>query len=414
MAVCLIYVFIVLSQFGLEHIFGQGAMFGGYPILTWMLYALYLLSIVYTLLYITRSGTVYRNRMYFFVYMCVLAITYVYSVGNGASFMKILSASVYYVLPLLLFPALVCIGPDRIKMIKLICLTCMLGGAISVLFMLGLLAGHISADVIDMSRTSTIVDGGLGLVAVALALYMIFYRDKDFNVFYKYATLVSGLLIVMGGQSRARIITLALVVVLSVLINIMFSRKNRMIVARVVVFLAIILLMATHFFPQILDIAGEITGRFDTIGTDSSSVYRVYEKEAQMEAFYKEPVIGCGWDGLRDVKVVDLWGNYNHINNHNMYSSILAYGGIMYALPFFMWFIMLLFGELRKIASDDTAKLHVIFLVILAILSWSSAGFVKFSQTLSIIIIYLDIIDREQIPCPIKKRKVQKFTIKFQ
>ena len=67
----------------------------------------------------------------------------------------------------------------------------------------------------------------------------------------------------------------------------------------------------------------------------------------------------------------------------------------------------------RKVGRSDTAKLHIVLLMIIAVLSWSSAGFVKYSQMLSVIIIYLDIIDREHIPCPIKRRKAQKFAIKF-
>ncbi len=206
---------------------------------------------------------------------------------------------------------------------------------------------------------------------------------------------------------------MVLVIAASVIINIIFSSKNRMAVIRVGIFVAIAAVAAFYLIPQARVILTEIVGRFDTFGTDSSSVYRVFERDTQMNAFYSNPVAGVGWNGLSNVRVTDLWGNRNQINNHNMYSSILAYGGILYALPFFMWFIMLIFGEMKKVGRSDTAKLHIVLLMIIAVLSWSSAGFVKYSQMLSVIIIYLDIIDREHIPCPIKRRKAQKFAIKF-
>ena len=409
----LLYIFILLSQFGIDAIFGRRIMVGGYPVLTWFIYAIYVIAIVYSLFYITRTKSVYRNRIFFFIYLCIFTAMFIYSMMRGTDVMKILSTSVYYVLPIVLFPTLVCIAPQRESVIKFICLTSMLGGLLSVMFMLGLLSGIASENTVEMTRSSTIVDAGLGLVAVALALYMIFYESKNYSFFCKYGTLLAGLLIVAGGQSRARIIVMVLVIAASVIINIIFSSKNRMAVIRVGIFVAIAAVAAFYLIPQARVILTEIVGRFDTFGTDSSSVYRVFERDTQMNAFYSNPVAGVGWNGLSNVRVTDLWGNRNQINNHNMYSSILAYGGILYALPFFMWFIMLIFGEMKKVGRSDTAKLHIVLLMIIAVLSWSSAGFVKYSQMLSVIIIYLDIIDREHIPCPIKRRKAQKFAIKF-
>lgn len=401
-----------LSQFGLTDLLGSMVIVGGYPILTWVEYLLYVASLFLTFFYATRLTKEYKYKLFFFIYFGTLIVTYFYTLFNGVSVTKLLSSSVFYVMPILIFPALAYANIDRTKIIKAVCLISMAGAVVTVLFILGFLTDVVSDKVSVMERSSVLVDGGLGLVAFALSLYLLLYEGKNFNAFYKYGTLISGLMIVLGGQSRARIIILLLVLALSLLLSI-FSGKNRATAFKVLFSIIAVVAVALVVFPDIIGIIDSILERFDTMGTDASSIFRIYERKIQLESFYAHPLLGTGWNGLDNVLVKDLWGQYNHINNHNMYASILAYGGLLYAVPFFVWFLMIMTRTVRKIPRRNTAKLHIILFIILLMLSWSSAGFGKFSQLLSMIVIYTDIINEENIPSPIINRKGQKFRIKF-
>ena len=411
----LIYIFIVLSQFGLANIFGNALSFGGYQLTAWIVYLIYMLSFIFSMFYVTRLSGKYKYKMFLLLYVIVLMVTYVNSYIQDKGIMGIVSASVNYALPILFFPTLANIGTDRKKIIKTICITSMLGAVITLLFMTGILGKYILRYEITTERSSLLVDGGLGLVAVALSLHLIFYEKDMLSEFYKYGTMLSGIIIIIGGQSRARLIVLIIVFMLAIIMNLIYAKQNRMAIFKVLLVLTAVAAIAFAASPALRDVSESILARFSTMGTDSSSMFRVFERNIQLQEFYNSPFFGCGWNGLKDVQIKDLWGDYSPVNNHNMYSSLLAYGGLLYTVPFAFWFIILFVSELLKIGKYDTAKLHVILLIVAAILSWSSAGFVKHSQILSMIIIYADIIERERIPRLMKrsKHRIGKIKIKI-
>ena len=401
----LIYIFILFSQFGLYSIFGSALTFGGYQITTWIVYFIYVLSFLFALFYVTRLSGKYKYKMFLLAYVIVLMVTYVNSYVQDKGIMGIVSTSVHYALPILFFPTLASIGVNRKKIIKIICITSMVGAVVTLMFMSGILGKYIPKNEITTERSSLLVDGGLGLIAVAISLHLIFYEKSMMNNFYKYGTMLSGIIIIIGGQSRARLIVLIIVFMLAIIMNLIYAKQNRMAIFKVLLVLTAVAAIAFAASPALRDVSESILARFSTMGTDSSSMFRVFERNIQLQEFYNSPFFGCGWNGLKDLQIKDLWGDYSPVNNHNMYSSLLAYGGLLYTVPFAFWFIILFISELFKIGKYDTAKLHIILLIVVAILSWSSAGFAKHSQILSMIIIYADIIDREQIPQIMKKSK---------
>lgn len=323
-------------------------------------------------------------------------VTIEYSGILGYGIMDRLNASVYYVMPVAVYALLVEQKLDSVKFLKVLSWVVVTCGVMAVLFMAGVLSNVGNEEIESLERTSTLFDGGLGLVGVAIALHFIMHGEKDYSFFYKYITLISGVLIVLSGQSRARIILLVVVVVLSIFFSMLKSeeKQGHFFTAIFVILVTVIAAMGIfqEYFVELLD---NLTIRFEAMGTDNSSFYRVAEREHLMELFSEHPLAGAGWGRLNYEIVQDMRGAYHMVSNHNMYASVLAIGGLAFAIPFFFWLFKVFWVECKNFRTSNYARLNMVLMIVIFVLSISSAGFMKYSQMLAIMVVYVTSIERE-------------------
>ncbi len=386
----LIMLYIIISPINLNT-FSISLTIAGMPLLAWILYPLYIFLLISFAWDLVTGGNAPWNLMLFYI---ALLTTIVYSFMQGISWRLVFMNSLYYSLPVMLYHGVMRFKPKTIIHTELL-INCSVAicGVLALLFISR--SYLIMSQLGDMERSSTAIDGGLGLVGVALGFY---YMMSD-NLFRfnnsKYIVIILGILIVISGASRSRIATMIVIITMFLLFGYMQDKIQKKNLLRIFAFLALGALCVYLFFPSIVnDILEKVLSRFTTLGTDNSSLYRNFERNTQLEYFLNKPVFGTGWGGMKDVLVKDTWGNSQEIHNHNMYSSLLANGGLIYTIPYALWFMPLLWNEIKLIKKDTYAPVNVILIVTAGIMGIGSAGFVKHSMTIGMIVVYLNMRKR--------------------
>lgn len=403
----MLIIYMILSQLNLETLFGTSLNIGGYPVLTFVVYLLYIVAAFYSLMLCLNRGknNSYQNLTVFFILATIA--TYLLSYHkNGLDTLMLIRYSYSYVLPITLFGYLSYTTLTKKEVYNSVCSVVIMLGIISILFMSGILEKIATENITSLERSSTIIDGGMGLVGIVLSLYLIFFDEgKTVSTKTVIITFVMGVIIVIAGRSRARMLAMVFIIAVMVFCSLQYKKvRFDTLLAIIIVSIigaAFIYLVNPEPFNAFFE---EIFGRFETMGTDNSSLYRITERNAQFEEFRKNTLIGTGWGGMRFEILKNEWGNLTLISDHNMYTTVLAYGGLLFSVPFFLWFVNIIVKELNRVAKHPSSLLNLCLIVILAILSYSSAGFVKHSQIISMLIVYINIIERDNIK--IKRKKV--------
>lgn len=392
-----LFLFVFLQEISLERILGNPLMVAGFPFATWVLYAFYMGVLLMTLKYIIFQRDKRTFALSTLAFVCCVIIVTINSMFYDRSFFQMLSNSVHYVIPVLIYTYVYGMK-NRMKFYRSFTILVVIAGILSAMFMFGTLSGFgfLNITLIGaLTRSSLLVDGGLGIIAYCVGIYSITYKNDKITTRNAVLLTVFGLLIVIASQSRARILTVIICTIFFLLeIELGRGKQEHMWLKTVGGILVLLLVVITIFPEQFNTIQTQILGRFSEMGTDNSSIYRRYEFAQQMELFRSSPIVGVGWNGMNDVKVVDTYGTAQTINNHNMYSTILAMGGIVLAIGYIYWFGNLIVAECSKYRQDNEAKLHNIILLAIAIMSVSSAGFSKTSMVIGMIIIYVNITER--------------------
>ncbi len=382
--------FILFAPINLDDIF-PGLSFGGWSPFAWVLYPFYILLIGYFLFKMAKNKKFDAPLLLWYAFFLMsLLMSFMASVP----WQNILINSLYYALPVLLYPAVMTLEEKQVlRMEKLVSISSIISGILSLAFLLGIIV--VSREGVgELDRSSTMIDGGMGLVATALGLSYVLYGGNKYPA-TKYILLISGFLIIMAGMSRARIAMMLVIVALSLLFDFarMQGEKSRRF--RLIVFLVLALLLLCLIFPDtVFAMVERVFARFSELGTDNSSLYRGFERDAQMRHFYDNPIFGVGWGGMYDVRVRNTYGVAVSINNHNMYSSLLCEGGLLYTLPFALWFCVLFFRELCLLRKEKSARMNIILMLTMVIMGIASAGFVKYSMTIGMLLVYLNIRKR--------------------
>ena len=395
----LLVLFILLSTLNLSTLFGDSTFVGGVPLMTWISYVLYILLIVLSI-YFNLSKYWVEPRKYDVIQLVLLftgLLSVAYSLLIGISWRTVLFGSIHYFLPFLLSGPIFYVSDRSIVVLKrTIHISIILCGVIALLFFTGILNLIATSDISRLYRSSTIIDGGLGLVGVALALQYILNGNEKYGKL-RYVLLIAGVLIVASGMSRARIVALFLIVILSLLFHMAWSESKIGRFYKILVFVAIAAFVVMLLFPGFFSsFYNTVFSRFESLGNDNSTIFRVEERRLQLDYFMKNPIFGVGWGGLSNATVTDLRGVAQKIANHNMFTSVLAGGGLIFAIPYFLWLGSMLFNESRQLKEDPYARTNVLLLLSILIMSWGSAGFAKYSMVIAMMIVYINMRERRE------------------
>lgn len=396
------YLFFLFGIISIENLVGSAFLVGGFPLWTWLIYAFYILSCLYSFAFIMQKNS--RDNMYFQMvvfmtaFFCVLAI----SLYHHQSMLTILKESHLYVIPICMYAFIWGCKFEYASFWKFVKYIVILTDVISVLFLLGVLGTLTNAAYIStLSRSSTLIDGGLGLVALAIGLYCLFYENDFYTEKESWLFILSGILITVSGQSRARLLTAVLL--LSVFFLMSATEKNKNSGKRfswsVTILLAFMIgtVIMLVLSDQTSSLISQIFDRFTLMGTDNPSLYRVYEREKQMSVFKEHPFFGAGWGAYEEITIKNLYGIKANVDNHNMYTTLLGMGGLILAFAYVIWFAKLIKNIIVRYSSQSIEKLNVLMILAIGALSYSSAGFAKSSMVLAITIVYVNVFHCQNI-----------------
>lgn len=397
----LIFFFFIFQIINVGNLLGNSFVVAGFPIWTWVIYGFYLLSYGSVFLYLfgknDRKGMFNCTLIFAFSVVCV----HIASVFYGASLVSLLRDSYHYVLPIFMYPMLYRRKDHFATFWKFVKILVVVNFVISVAFLTGILGALSGTSYISMlSRSSTLIDGGLGVLSFAIGLYCLFYENEMYSKKEAWLFLIAGVVITLSGQSRARILTVIFILALFYFMSAL--GKNRSAGKRFswtnAILLAIIIGTGALIFSAESQnsLIAQIFDRFSLAGTDNSSIYRVYERETQLEIFKANPIIGRGWGAYTNIFVVDTRGDAQVVNNHNMYTTLLGYGGLVLAAAYLLWFAKLTKGIVRRFSTRSIEQLHIMLLAMILILSFSSAGFNKGSMILAVTMIYVNLLHEKR------------------
>ena len=392
----LVYFFFFFQIINFENLIGNTFNVAGFPVWTWIIYLFYIFTYISVLLYLIGKSDSQSNRLKIVFFISVVILIHSISLLNNTSVTIILRRSYHYVLPVFLYVVLYRCKYRYRSFWKFFKILIILNTMISIAFLTGLLGAITNTSYISMlSRSSTLIDGGLGIVSLAVGLYCLFYENDFYTRKESWLFIVAGVIITISGQSRARLLTAFLVFITFYFISTIGKNRNTgkrfswlsagLLAASVII---IVLIIDGEKSNSILS---QIFNRFQLMGSDNPSIYRVYERETQLSVFYEHPILGGGWGAYEEIFVRDIYGVSKNVNNHNMYTTLLGYGGIFLGLAYLIWFGSVIGGIIKRFQSNQIEKLNIILLISILILSYSSAGFGKSSMILAIAIIYVNI-----------------------
>ena len=244
--------------------------------------------------------------------------------------------------------------------------------------------GWVSSSV---TRTAADVDGSIAPAVLAIVMFAQedFERTRSYNAL-KTAALYCGIIVAFFGMSRSRLALIAVMVLLKIVLSLRSSAtsgkvKQSMLLLLPLGLIAIVVALEMDVTQQLLS---EIEGRFESGFEDQ---VRDAEAEAGWRMFQENWLIGRGWKKL----LYKLPIGYRIHNNHNMYVSILARGGIILGITMGISFFRLI-----KRALEKKNTLVFIMLGLFFALGYGNAG--AFNYTIcSMMIPVAILLDQEKV-----------------
>ena len=391
----LVYLFFVFQIINFDNLIGKSLVIGGFFAWTWLIYLFYICSYGYVLLYLFEKKDTQRMRIRVIAFLLAVILVHIVSILYGARVNTILKESYHYVIPVFIYVVLYRCKYRYNSFWKFFKILVFVNLVISVSFVTGILGLFFNTSYISLlSRSSTLIDGGLGIVSLAVGLYCLFYENDFYGKKDSWFLIISGIIITLSSQSRARLLTAVLVFIAFLFFSAVGRNRNngkRFSWTSMTLLITAIAIVAFVFVGDSTDgILSQIINRFSIMGSDNSSVFRVYEQETQLSIFSSHPILGGGWGAFENVSVIDTFGVAKPVHNHNMYTTLLGYGGIILGLAYIVWVIGLLKGIKNRFSSNTAEKLNIVLLIAIIVLSIGSAGFGKSSMILAIAIIYIN------------------------
>jgi len=222
--------------------------------------------------------------------------------------------------------------------------------------------GWVSSEV---SRTATSIDGSIAPAVIAITLFAkeTFAFGKNYRAL-KIAALCAAIVVAFFGMSRSRLLLIAVMLALKLIVSmrqsVMSGRVSQTVILAIPVLIVVVAIVAK------LDVTKKL---LDAIGERYESGFEDYirdmERQAGWDMFRQNWLFGRGWNKL----LFKLPVGYRVYDNHNMYVTILARGGIILAGTMFYSF----YRVLKRVIEKKNALAMILFGLLLA-LGYGNAG----------------------------------------
>ncbi len=225
---------------------------------------------------------------------------------------------------------------------------------------------------------------------ICFSAISIYYIKKRYNLFWGFILFL--VLAYVGFRSGSRSSSVLVFVSGSITLFLNKISLKKIALTISIVFLAIIFIFQTTFVkkliynlnPRAYTLIYELENTFDN---DYSFLARMVQVEKGIRIFQKKPITGIGLNNFSDFDDVELDGMFEGTDNlvkkinianlsaHNSYVSILAEGGLVLAIPFFLILLFPLLKALFSLSklSPFNITIFISFIVMLVHLWFISA-----------------------------------------
>ncbi len=241
-------------------------------------------------------------------------------------------------------------------------------------------------------RTAALVDSSISVIVLLIAFWGTepFEKTRMYNLL-KYLAIFASFVIVAFGMSRARILIVAIIIVIKAFLTL----KNSLYRGQINTSVALIFFVSAIAIFWVLrlnvtkELILEITSRFSN---GLKSIGRDEEIELGIQYFLQNPLLGRGWG---TIKYRDYLGYITQYYNHCAYVAVFARGGIVMGLSFLLSFASIA----KNIIKSSNFFCYIAFAVLLA-LSYGNAGIFNYTICSMLIPLILNmeynISDKEQ------------------
>lgn len=342
------------------------------------------LSIICALLVFLYCFTT-SKALYSFYFLLVVT-AWITSVMQGKDPMLSFYNNFLYATPLLFFILTELVDFDLKKTCRYVQYMTFIAGIVSLLIYYGIID-----STLNYRLSITIVDNTIGLLGLAVSLYSIVTRS---NRLFSWLSAIMAIIVLLTGQSRARVVLGLCIAMLTIFYSVLVKKRGKFQSFVVVIcVLTIAYIFISINIDTINDYLGFMLGKFESIGTDGSSIYRFEEMKIHIELFLENPLfgIGCGTLNAPYRTRID-----NYLYGHNMFTAILAINGMFYFSIFICIYLKILLKSLFSFFKESNPDNFLAFLLMLIMtaLSITSAGFSK--PTTHILILLVGVILNKQ------------------
>lgn len=356
---------------------------GGYPIVT--IYNLAMLAFLLLLFFLKRKETIMH-----FLLVAAMIFSLIISVFLGWSAVKSVTNICLYFIPVLMF---VMVDKTELSLdvfSNIMSVSLSVSAILSILALIGVLTKS-SGFYVNIYY----VDGAAGIIGIVLCLYRALSVNKKYKLLPTILLGVSGIIVVLLGQSRARLLVTAVSIIITVfsLIYVNKSSYNRRITRRVVSIVLIALIsgiIVYRFIPSFSQYVDNIILRLNMLGqNDVNITYRESEASLYLQMFKDNPVFGRGWGILYNSQYLN--SQSEQYMAHNMFAALLGVGGLVFCVPFFSFLLSLLKQSIVGVVKnrDELKTLALVSIVDVVLLGIGSAGFGKLSGVLFMTLIFV-------------------------
>lgn len=354
---------------------------GGFPIITVLNILVFFLCIVF---FLTRI----RNSFQFFLIFSII-LSFSYSIAIGWDITKCITNLCLYVIPVLIIAFVEKTNLTLKLFINIMTISLLISALLSVLALVGVLT-KTSNYYINIYY----VDGASGIIGIVLCVYMALSPQKEYKRINILVLGISGVIIVLLGQSRARFLVglISCIMVLFLVAYTNKSRHNNKTGRKVLFFIVasvIIAFIVYHSVPQLSKYVDNILIRIRSLwGNDENVAFRNNESKLYINMFKEKPIMGVGWGVLNNSNFL----NYNgeQYMAHNMFSSLMGVGGLLFCFPYFLYLLLLLRRMIHEVMIRKNRILipGLVALCDVIMLGIGSSGFGKLSGVLFMTLAY--------------------------
>lgn len=253
--------------------------------------------------------------------------------------------------------------------------------------------GWVSSSV---SRTAAMIDGSVAPTVLAITLFVKenFENGKTYKTL-KAAAFCCAVIVAFFGMSRSRILIIGIMLALKFILSMREASSTGRVnqAALIMIPVAIILVVVALSMDVTKQLLDAISDRYESGFED---LVRKMEREAGWKMFKQNWLAGRGWNQL----LYKMPIGYRIYNNHNMYVTILARGGIVLGITMFYSFILVIRRALEK-----KNTLALVLVATFFALGYGNAG--VFNYTICSMMIPVAILLDQEEPQPELEEETQ-------